>query len=122
MAQKPIAKFTETTHDFGVISGDKKEVSTKFEFTNTGQAPLLITNVTASCGCTTPKWNKAPVPPGGKGVIIVGFKPKGSVGFVEKTITVTNNSPENKIVLKIKGEVLPKDKKDKKDKNEKKTN
>lgn len=108
MAQKPIAKFTETNHDFGTFSEKLGKVTHTFEFVNSGTGPLILTNVQASCGCTTPKWSKKPVAPGQKGFVVVTYNAKGRPGPFTKTITVTNNSEESKILLNIKGEVEPK--------------
>lgn len=108
MAQKPIAKFTDTSHDFGTFKEEVGKVSHTFEFTNTGNSPLILTNVQASCGCTTPKWSKKPVAPGQKGFVVVTYNAKGRPGPFTKTITVSNNSEEAKILLNIKGEVEPK--------------
>lgn len=108
MAQKPVAKFTETNFDFGTFKEQVGKVSHTFEFTNTGNAPLILTNVQASCGCTTPEWSKKPVAPGQKGKVVVTYNAKGRPGPFTKTITVTNNSDESKILLNIKGEVEPK--------------
>ena len=55
MAQEPVITFSKTTHDFGKINEADGRVTTIFEFTNEGMVPLVLTNVKASCGCTTPK-------------------------------------------------------------------
>lgn len=107
MAQKPVAKFKNYSYDFGVIQEKEGKVTHIFEFTNIGKGVFLITEVTASCGCTTPKWSKKPIPPGGTGYINVTYNPKNRPGPFNKTITVTNNSEENKIQLIIKGDVAP---------------
>lgn len=110
MAQKPAAKFTETNFDFGTVQEKVGKISHKFEVTNTGTAPLLLTNIQTSCGCTTPKWSKKPLAPGEKGFVIVTYNAKGRPGPFTKTITVFNNSDQDKIELIIKGEVEPKKK------------
>lgn len=107
MAQKPVAKFVAESHDFGMIKEEKGKVSYTFVFTNTGNSVLLITEVKASCGCTTPKWSKKPIPPGGKGSILVTYNPRNRPGPFNKTITISNNSEESKIQLTIKGDVIP---------------
>lgn len=107
MAQKPIAKFNETTFDFETINENDGKVTHVFEFTNTGNAPLILTNVQASCGCTTPMWSREPVAPNGTGSITVTYNPKNRPGPFNKSITITNNSEVNKIVLHIKGDVTP---------------
>jgi len=111
MAQKPVAKFTTYTHDFGTIKEEDGKVSFTFDFTNEGKSDLLLTDVKASCGCTTPKWSKKPIAPGKKGMIEVTYNAKNRPGPFSKTITITNNSEEEKILIYIKGEVIPKPKK-----------
>ena len=68
LAQKTI-EFTETHHNFGTIKEEAGNVVHSFTFKNTGNIPLLIQNVKASCGCTAPKWTKAPIAPGQEGEI-----------------------------------------------------
>ncbi len=101
--------FNENMYDFGTIK-EGELVNYKFKFTNTGKAPLLITNASASCGCTVPNWPKEPIGPGKTGEIDVTFNSEGKPNHAEKTVTVTaNTSPMNTILL-IKGEVIPKNK------------
>lgn len=76
-----------------------------FVFTNNGGVPLVINQVKASCGCTVPRWSKAPIMPGKKGVIEVNFNPKGQKGFLQKSIFVQSNSEEDVVLLKIKGQI-----------------
>ena len=107
---KPTIVFTDYVHDFGTIYEEGKPVTTKFEFVNTGDAPLLILKASASCGCTRPEYPKSPVQPGKKGVIKVTYNQKGRPGEFSKTITVRTNAKEGKykkVVLKIKGNVIP---------------
>lgn len=107
---KPTIVFTDYVHDFGTIHEEGKPVTTKFEFVNTGDAPLLILKASASCGCTRPEYPKSPVQPGKKGVIKVTYNQKGRPGEFSKTITVRTNAKEGKykkVVLKIKGNVIP---------------
>ncbi len=107
-AQKPVLTFDETSHNFGVVAEEAGAITHVFEFTNTGDADLLITNVQASCGCTTPKWTREPVAPGAKGAITVTYSTSGRPGMFNKTVTVSNNSEAGKQVLTIKGEVTKK--------------
>ena len=108
MAQEPVITFSKTTHDFGKINEADGRVTTIFEFTNEGMVPLVLTNVKASCGCTTPKWTHEPIEPGAKGNITVTYNPNGRPGRFQKTITVTSNATEATTKLYIKGEVIPK--------------
>jgi hypothetical protein len=100
--------FVRTMHDFGEIKADET-YTTSFELTNTGTKPLLIYDVKASCGCTVPKWNKNPLPPGGKDKITVNFHPKPQqLGVQEKSITVITNTNPGVDVLQIKSMVISK--------------
>ena len=100
-----MAAFTwdAATHDFGKIK-QGTPVTHEFKFTNTGKAPLIITNVQASCGCTTPSWTKEEVMPGGSGFIKATYN-AAAVGAFNKTITVTANIESGFAQLTIKGEV-----------------
>jgi hypothetical protein len=77
----------------------------EFVFKNMGSAPIVITNVRASCGCTTPQWTKEPIPPGQTGTIKAVFNSTGRPGAFNKSITVTSNATESVKVLKISGTV-----------------
>ena len=100
----PKIKFNETNHDFGNIT-DGTQATFTFEFVNTGNAPLLLESVQASCGCTTPEWSKEPVAPGKKGKVTATFNSSGRPGTFTKTITVKYNGPaeSNTEYLTIKG-------------------
>lgn len=76
------------SHDFGSIKENGGKVSTTFTITNKGNKPITISNVTASCGCTTPKWTKDPIAPDKKGKIEATYDPKGRPGPFHKTISV----------------------------------
>lgn len=107
MAQ--VITFERTEHDFGKINEADGRVTTVFKFKNEGMAPLVLSNVRASCGCTTPKWTREPIEPGQAGEITVTYNPNGRPGRFQKTITVTSNALENATAkLYIKGEVIPK--------------
>lgn len=95
-------KFDRTEHDFGTVKQDVDNVTT-FKITNTGDKPLIIENVEASCGCTTPKKPEKPILPGKSDVIEVSFKAKpGQTGDQHKTVTVTANTAENIYKLDVK--------------------
>ena len=106
--QTPVITFQKTTHDFGKINEADGRVTTVFEFKNEGMAPLVLSNVRASCGCTTPKWTHEPIEPGQTGEITVTYNPNGRPGRFQKSITVTSNAAEPTTRLYIKGEVIPK--------------
>ncbi len=92
----------ETEFDFGKIP-QGKPVTHVFEFTNTGTIPFSLDNVQASCGCTTPEWNKDVVAPGATSKIIVGYNAMNDGPFA-KPVTITYNGNQTKQII-IKGEV-----------------
>lgn len=104
----PKIAFTEESFDFTTIAEEKGPVTHEFTFTNTGGAPVIIQNVKASCGCTTPDWTKDPVLPGKTGIIKATYNPQNRPGQFNKSITVTSNAENNTVVLTIKGTVTPK--------------
>ncbi|MFN9500838.1 MAG: DUF1573 domain-containing protein [Chryseotalea sp.] len=88
----PVITWDKITHDFGKIT-QGEVVEHTFYFTNTGNEPLIITDVKVSCGCTTPKgWPKDPVMPGGKGELTVAFNSTGKIGMQNKPITIVSNA------------------------------
>ena len=109
-AQKAIIKFNQTEHQFGDVKEEDGYIEHRFEFENTGQAPLLIQNVKASCGCTTPAWSKEPIAPGKTGFIQARYNPKNRPGAFHKSLTVTSNADPSITRLYIKGKVIPKPK------------
>lgn len=102
-ADLAVAAFEAQNFDFGKIK-QGAPVTHEFKFTNTGKVPMIITNVQASCGCTTPDWSKEPIAPGGKGFIKATYN-AASVGAFNKAVTVTANIPNGSVQLFIKGEV-----------------
>jgi hypothetical protein len=98
-----VAAFDGQTFDFGKIK-QGAPVTHEFKFTNAGAVPMIITNVQASCGCTTPDWSKEPIPPGGQGFIKATYN-AAAVGAFNKTITVTANVDNGFVQLNIRGEV-----------------
>jgi hypothetical protein len=107
MAQSPIIKFPVKEFDFGKIKEVDGNVTHVFDFTNIGKAPLVVNQVQASCGCTTPTWTKEPIEPGKKGAITVTYSTAGRPGSFTKTITVSSNDTVKQVLI-IKGEVIPK--------------
>lgn len=99
--------FEQNVHDYDTIS-QGSDGNCVFRFTNTGNAPLLIADVNASCGCTKPRWDKKPVMPGESGVIHVTYNTM-LTGHFRKTLVVrTNAANGNNQVLRIKGFVRQK--------------
>ncbi|MDB9858525.1 DUF1573 domain-containing protein [Flavobacteriaceae bacterium] len=107
IAQAKIS-FKNETVDYGKIVKGSDGVRV-FEFTNTGDAELVVTNVKSSCGCTVPKKPEGPIAPGASGSIEVKYD-TNRVGPIRKTVTVYSNADEPIKALKIKGEVLNADK------------
>ena len=93
-------------HDYGNVKFEGNGTCT-FEFKNTGNAPLIISDVKKSCGCTVPSWPKEPILPGETGEIKVTYDTKRP-GAINKNITIVSNATnEPSKVLRIKGNVLP---------------
>lgn len=103
-----IITWQKSSFDFGdIYQGDK--VNHTFKFTNTGNLPLVITNVEVTCGCTTPKgWGRDPITPGSEGEITVAFDSSGKFGKQNKVITVTSNSLGTTNQVMITANVLEK--------------
>lgn len=97
-------------HDFGTFKEEVGRQTFDFIVTNTGTDPLMIQNVVASCGCTTPDWTKQPIPAGGKGKVTAIYDPKDRPGVFNKTLSVYTNTKPEITVLTIKGEVTPREK------------
>lgn len=92
----------QTEHDFASIP-QGKPVYHFFEITNIGKTSLKLDDVHASCGCTTPEWNRDPIAPGATAKIKIGYN-AAAEGYFEKPITITYNSNQSK-QIKIKGTV-----------------
>lgn len=107
-AQKPVIVFEKNNHDFGKIDEEGGKATYIFVFTNKGNAPMVVSRVQASCGCTTPIWTKEPIGPGKKGTIEVTYNPLGRPGAFTKSITVYSNATEEQVTLIIRGDVIPK--------------
>jgi len=96
----PVITFDRTDHDFGEIENGTP-VETVFSYTNTGKAPLVITDIKSSCGCTVPQdWSKEPLAPGASANFTVKFNGKGA-NKVSKTVTVTANTEKGTETVKI---------------------
>lgn len=96
-------KFDNSTHDFGTLAtGEKAQY--KYEFTNTGKEPLIISNVKASCGCTAPSYSREPIAPGKRGFIDVEYSATGS-GDVSKSVTITANTEPANTIIYLKAHV-----------------
>lgn len=103
-------KFDQTTHDFGTFSEDHPVVTYTFTFTNVGDAPLVIHQAVASCGCTVPEYTQEPVLPGKKGTVKVTYNGTGRYpGHFKKSITLRTNAKTEMLRLFIEGNMTPKD-------------
>lgn len=96
--------FKEEQYNFGDIEKGKP-VTHEYTFKNTSKQTILITNVKASCGCTTPNWTKEPIKPGESGSVTATYN-AANPGPFTKTITVTTNDTEQNKILTIKGKVI----------------
>lgn len=102
-------KDKDNTIDYGTTNKDDDDGLRSFEFTNTGDADLIITNVQSTCGCTIPTKPTEPIKPGKTGKIDVKYNMHP--GPIRKTITVESNAvnvEEGRVAIKIKGEVIEK--------------
>ncbi|MFZ9045960.1 MAG: DUF1573 domain-containing protein [Cyclobacteriaceae bacterium] len=100
----PSFTFEEESFDFGTIQeGDV--VDHTFTFVNSGEAPLIISSATASCGCTVPVWPKEPIAVGESGEIKVQFNSRNKPGIQNKTVTITANTYPKLNRLRIKANV-----------------
>lgn len=94
-------EFKKTEHDFGTIAkGDV--VKHAFSFKNNGEAPLMISDIKTTCGCTTPKYTKDPIAPGESGEILVQFNSAGKSGVINKKVTIYANVEGGTDVVAIK--------------------
>jgi hypothetical protein len=101
VANFPVMTFEVEEFDFGNLAKGTN-VEHVFKFTNTGKAPLVITNASSSCGCTIPSYPKnESIAPGETGEMTVKFDGSGQ-GQVTKTVTVTANTEKGTQVLRIK--------------------
>tara|TARA_B100000809_G_C15102096_1_gene517315 strand:+ start:572 stop:979 length:408 start_codon:yes stop_codon:yes gene_type:complete len=99
-----VIKFKTEIVDYGTIT-QNSDGTRLFSFTNTGDAPLLITNVKTSCGCTVPSYSKTAILPGEAGELNIKYDTK-RLGAFTKTVTVTSNSEGGNKILKIKGHII----------------
>jgi hypothetical protein len=100
-----VIAFSEYVHDFGKVTAGEK-VAYTFSFENKGNAPLVISQATTTCGCTVSKYSRKPVPPGGSGTIEVIFDSSGRNGQQSKIVTVRSNATKSLVLIRITGEVI----------------
>ncbi len=100
VTKAPIMTFEKTVHDFGTIQ-DGTPVETVFSYTNTGESPLVITDIKSTCGCTVPRdWSREPLSPGESSQFTVKFNGKG-VNKTSKTVTIAANTATGRETVKI---------------------
>lgn len=105
--KKPVIQFEKLEHDFGNLTqGEILEY--EFRFKNTGDADLLITSATASCGCTIPEYPKEPIKPGQSGKIKIKFDSTLKIDQFRKEVYITANTEPAQIILTITGVIKPK--------------
>ncbi len=97
-------EFAETAYDFGTVK-EGTVVDHVFMFKNTGKAPVILSQVSASCGCTTPDYTREPILPGKEGEIKVSFNSQGQVGKQQKIVTISSNASNKVTTVQIKGTV-----------------
>lgn len=102
--KEPVITFDSREFNFGKIKAGEK-VENVFKFKNTGSAPLIITDVTVTCGCTAAEKPEAPIMPGAEGKIKIVFNSAGKSGTQNRTITVNSNAKTKSTYLKLIGEV-----------------
>jgi predicted small secreted protein len=101
----PVMSFERDKWDFGqIFQGEKVEYI--FRFTNTGESPLIISKTDVSCGCTAAGYSKEPIPPGGKGEMVVTFDSNGKKNRFNKEVTITANTVPNTSKLYITGNIV----------------
>ena len=103
-SKEPKIEFAVTEHDFGkMIQGE--QVSFTYKFKNTGNAPLIISSVEKTCGCTGTKYPRTPIKPGEEGGISITYDSKGHKGFQNKRIIVKANTNPSETILHFKARV-----------------
>jgi hypothetical protein len=101
----PVMEFETTSHDFGtIVQGEK--VAHTFKFKNIGGTDLIISDASATCGCTVPEYDRKPIKPGDEGKIEVVFNSAGRTGSQHKTVNVLTNAQPNTIRLEINAEII----------------
>lgn len=102
----PVMEFESQEHDFGTVE-EGEVVEHTFVFTNTGSAPLMVSDANASCGCTVPTWTKEPIAPGEKGEMLVKFNTRGKPNQQMKAVRIVANTKSGRETIRIKAFVNP---------------
>jgi hypothetical protein len=105
VSEGPEIVLDKDIHDYGTVVQNGDGLS-HFTITNTGNQPLILSNVKSSCGCTVPKWTKEPIMPGGTSVIDVKYA-TNRIGPINKSVTISSNAVNTPTkVIRIKGKVI----------------
>ena len=107
---QPKISWEKTKVDMGTFKEEAGNQSTVFNFSNTGDQPLILKSVKASCGCTSTSYSQEAILPGAKGFVNVTYDPKNRPGAFSKTISVTSNTERPTTILVIEGVVIPREK------------
>lgn len=102
--QMPVMTFDSDLHDFGRLSAGES-ISYSFHFRNTGNADLVISSTSATCGCTVADYPHGRIAPGGEGYVTVTFKSAGKSGQQYQEVTVVTNAQPATYRLKITAQV-----------------
>jgi len=105
LSELPVISFAKLKHDFGLLI-DGEVVEYSFQYTNTGGADLVLTKVSATCGCTIPTYDRKPIHPGDTGKITVKFNSENRNGNQHKTISVLSNAQPNLVELEITANII----------------
>ena len=100
----PAITFEESKYDFGSVAQGGM-VDHTFKFKNTGNQPLIISNIGVSCGCTVPEYSKAPVMPGKTGALSAHFNSTGKMGMQNKVLTIESNAAAGPATVSLVGDV-----------------
>lgn len=100
----PVMTFDTEMHDFGRLSGGET-ISYSFHFRNTGEADLIISSTSATCGCTVADYPRGRIAPGGEGYVTVTFKSAGKAGQQYQEVVVVSNAQPSRVRLKITAQV-----------------
>ena len=99
-------EFDKNVHDYGSVKEEAEVALSEFEFTNTGERPVVIQRVITSCGCAAPSYTREPVLPGKKGNVKVAYNTIHRPGNFRKSVRVYTNVPDTVYTLTIKGHVI----------------
>ena len=103
-AKLPVLTFDEDLHDFGRLSAGEN-ISYSFHFRNTGDADLVLSGCSATCGCTVADYPRGRIAPGKEGYVTVTFNSQGKTGQQYQEVTVTSNAQPGRNILKITAQV-----------------